>query len=297
VALEVLRPINVKTIPEKPKRDTTMEIIRHSRHNGNISKAERVASVVGGGVLTWYGLRRKSPAGYALAAIGGDLMRRGATGHSFFYEAIGVRTRQDGQGANVSVPYELGVRVDRIVTVNKAREEIYRFWRQLENLPRFMRHLQSVKDLGFGRSHWVATGPAGRTVEWDAEILTEKEHELISWRSLAGSGVQNAGSVHFRDARGGRGTEVSVELQYNPPGGLVGATVAKLFGEEPTRQIAEDLSRFKALMEAGEVPTTRGQSQVVKNSDLRAERKQSDDQVRRESEHSFPASDAPSSNR
>jgi uncharacterized membrane protein len=274
-----------------------MEIIRHSRHNENIRKAERVVSVVGGGVLAWYGLRRKSPAGYALAAIGGDLMRRGATGHSFFYEAIGVRTRDLGQGARVSVPYELGVRVDRVITVNKPREEVYRFWRQFENLPRFMRHLESVKDLGFGRSHWVAKGPAGRTVEWDAEIITEKENELISWRSLEGSDVQNAGSVHFRDARGGRGTEVAVELQYNPPGGLVGATVAKLFGEEPTKQIAEDLHRFKALMEAGEVPTTEGQPRVVKQAHLKAERKQSDEQVRRESEHSFPASDAPSSNR
>jgi uncharacterized membrane protein len=274
-----------------------MEIIRHTRHNENISKAERVASVVGGGVLAWYGLRRKSPAGYALAAIGGDLMRRGTTGHSFLYEAIGVRTRNPGQGANVSVPYELGVRVDRVVTVNKPREEVYRFWRQFDNLPRFMRHLESVKDLGFGRSHWVAKGPAGRTVEWDAEILVEKENELISWRSLEGSGVQNAGSVHFRDARGGRGTEVGIELQYNPPGGLVGATVARLFGEEPTKQIAEDLHRFKALMETGEVPTTCGQPQVVKDADVKAERKQSDEQVRRESEHSFPASDAPSSNR
>ena len=100
-----------------------------------------------------------------------------------------------------------------------------------------------------------------------------------------------------RDARGGRGTEVAIELQYNPPGGLVGATVAKLFGEEPTKQIAEDLHRFKALMETGEVPTICGQPQVVKNADVKAERKQSDEQVRRESGHSFPASDAPSSNR
>src|SRR5438477_5049613 len=173
-----------------------MEIIRHTEHNTNMGTVERVASVVGGGVLTWYGLRRRSAAGYAMAALGGDLLRRGATGHSFLYEAIGVRTREIGQGAHVSVPYELGVRVDKVITVNKPREEVYGFWRQFENLPRFMRHLESVKDLGFGRSHWVAKGPAGRTVEWDAEIIMEKANELISWRSLEGSGVQNAGSVH-----------------------------------------------------------------------------------------------------
>ena len=271
-----------------------MEIIRHTEHNTNMGTVERVASVVGGGVLTWYGLRRRSAAGYAMAALGGDLLRRGATGHSFLYEAIGVRTREIGQGAHVSVPYELGVRVDKVITLNKPRAEVYGFWRQFENLPRFMRHLESVKDLGSGRSHWVAKAPAGRTVEWDAEIINEKENELIAWRSLEGSDVPNAGSVRFRDARGGRGIEVAVSLQYNPPGGVVGAVMAKLFGQEPTQQITEDLYRFKALMEAGEIPTVEGQPRIIKKASLKTERKQADEQVRSTSEHSFPASDPPS---
>jgi uncharacterized membrane protein len=273
-----------------------MELIRHYKHTENISKPERVASVVSGGLLAWFGIRRRSAAGYALAAIGGDLIRRGATGHCFVYQTLGVRTAPRHSGA--SVPYELGIRVDKNITVLKPRDEVYRFWRNLENLPRFMKHLESVRELDGNRSHWIAKAPAGRTVEWDAEIINEKEGELIAWRSLAGADVDSAGSVKFEDARGGRGTVVKVELQYNPPAGVVGAAVAWLFGEEPTQQIAEDLRRFKALVEAGEILTTEGQPAVVKKSRaLKQERQNADDQVAITSESSFPASDAPSWNR
>jgi uncharacterized membrane protein len=144
--------------------------------------------------------------------------------------------------------------------INKAPEELYRFWRNFENLPRFMNHLESVTPLGGDRSHWVAKAPAGARVEWDAEVYNEKENELIAWRSLEDADVNNAGSVRFRRAPNGRGTEVKVVLNYEPPGGKIGAAIAKLFGEEPGQQIEEDLHRFKQLMEAGEVPTTAGQS-------------------------------------
>jgi uncharacterized membrane protein len=112
---------------------------------------------------------------------------------------------------------------------------------------------------GEGRSHWVAKAPAGTTVEWDAEVYNEKENEMIAWRSLEGSQVDNAGSVHFTPAPGGRGTQVRVVLKYDPPAGVIGAAVARLFGESPAQQIDEDLRRFKQLMEAGEVATTTGQ--------------------------------------
>ncbi|HXE56657.1 MAG TPA: SRPBCC family protein, partial [Gemmatimonadales bacterium] len=141
----------------------------------------------------------------------------------------------------------------RTITIGRPAEEVYRFWRDLENLPRFMSHLDSVRVLDQRRSHWVARAPAGRTVEWDAEIVEDRAGELIAWRSLEGADVPNSGSVRFTPAPGGRGTEVRVQLQYQPPGGAVGAAVAKLFGEEPGQQVASDLRRLKQVIETGEV--------------------------------------------
>jgi uncharacterized membrane protein len=145
-----------------------------------------------------------------------------------------------------------GIKVEHTITVNRPREEVYHFWRQLENLPRFMDHLESVTVLDEDRSHWVAKAPAGTKVEWDASIQDEIENELIAWRSLPGSDIDNAGSVHFLPA--GEGTEVRVVLSYDPPAGRVGAAVAKLLGEEPEQQVEQDLRRFKQVMEAVETP-------------------------------------------
>jgi uncharacterized membrane protein len=124
----------------------------------------------------------------------------------------------------------------------------------VENLPRIMRHLDSVKGTGGNRSHWVAKAPLGLSVEWDAEVHNQRPNELIAWRSLEGSQVDTAGSVHFRRTPGGRGTEIQVVLKYDPPGGKVGAGLARLLGESPEQQIEEDLRRFKQLMETGERP-------------------------------------------
>jgi uncharacterized membrane protein len=143
--------------------------------------------------------------------------------------------------------------VRKSIVVNSTPEELYQFWHDFENLPRFMRHLESVRVTGGGRSHWVAKAPAGTTVEWDAEITDDRPGELIAWRSLEGADVDNAGSVRFERAPGGRGTIVKVEIDYSPPGGLVGAAVAKLFGEEPAQQVDADLRRFKQVIETGEV--------------------------------------------
>jgi uncharacterized membrane protein len=206
-----------------------------------------------------------------MAAVGGFMVFRGATGHCNVYQALGMHT-DHRRGRNRGVPYELGIRVDKSVTINKPRAEVYRFWRNFENLPRFMRHLESV---------------------------TEVENQLIAWQSLENSTVENAGSVHFEDAPGGRGTVVRIELQYNPPGGTLGAIVAKLFGEEPNQQIGEDLWRFKNLMEAGEIPTTEGQPHGERTPVMKAIEKKPRstwrrDRVMEASEESFPASDAPS---
>jgi uncharacterized membrane protein len=151
-----------------------------------------------------------------------------------------------------------GIHVEESVTVNRSLPAVFRFWRNLENLPTFMKHLESVSEREGGITHWIARGPAGMRVEWDARIINEIDDKLIGWQSLEGSSISTAGSVNFRETP--RGTEVRVHLQYNPPAGRLGAAVAWLFGEEPNLQVREDLRRFKQLIETGEVPTTEGQS-------------------------------------
>lgn len=151
-----------------------------------------------------------------------------------------------------------GYRVVEATTINRSIDDVYGFWRGFQNLPRFMRHLESVEILGERRSRWRARGPAGLKVEWEAQMTEDRPNEQISWRSLPGSKVDNSGTVRFRSAPGARGTEVRVELEYRPPAGGVGRNVAWLFGEEPAQQIHEDLHRFKQLMETGEIPLSDG---------------------------------------
>jgi uncharacterized membrane protein len=147
--------------------------------------------------------------------------------------------------------------VNKSIVINASAEELYQFWRDLENLPRFMRYLESVQVTGEGRSHWVAKAPGG-SVEWDAEVTEDRPNQLIAWRSLEGSEVETSGSVRFEPAVGGRGTVVHVQLDYNPPGGAVGALFAKLFGEDPDGQMQIDLRRFKQVIELGEIVVSDG---------------------------------------
>jgi uncharacterized membrane protein len=224
----------------------------------NVGGTERLISGIGGGLLVGYGLKSRSLRGFSLALLGGALVYRGVSGHSNLYSALGINTAP-ATNPNVSVRGGAGIKVDKSILINKSPEELYGFWREVENLPRFMNHLESVRSISGDRSHWVAKAPAGTTVEWDAEIYNEKENELIAWRSLENADVPNAGSVHFTPVAGGRETEVKVSLKYDPPGGIVGSAVARLFGENPEQQISEDLHRFKQVMETGEIPTTAGQ--------------------------------------
>jgi uncharacterized membrane protein len=152
------------------------------------------------------------------------------------------------------------VRVEHVVTVNRNIHDVYAFWKDFENFPRFMRHLASVERIDERHSRWRARGPAGLKVEWDAETLEDRADEWIAWRSLPGSRVENSGSVRFSPAPGARGTEVRVQLQYTPPGGAFGRGLAWLFGEEPDIQVKDDLRRFKQLMETGEIPISEGPS-------------------------------------
>ena len=143
------------------------------------------------------------------------------------------------------------------VTINRPRQEVYEFWRDFAHLPTFMIHLQAVTSSGDRRSHWIANGPAGR-VEWDAETIEDRPGEIIAWRSLEGSDVPNGGSVRFTNAPADRGTEVHVDLHYDPPAGKAGAMVATLLGEEPHQQLRDDLRRLKQVMETGEVVRSDG---------------------------------------
>jgi uncharacterized membrane protein len=228
-----------------------MEIAEEVRSK-NLGSPERWISIVTGAAAAAYGLTRRSVGGAVTAALGGALLFRGATGHCPMYHALGMTTadEQANQVRNTFVPYGRGIRVEKSVTVSASPAQIYSFWRDFENLPLFMSHLESVRVIDEKHSHWVARAPLGRSIEWDAEIINEIPNELIGWRSVSGSQVDNAGSVHFTRAIGNRGTEVKVILRYDPPGGSLGAVVAKLFGEDPAQQVQEDLEAFKEIVEA-----------------------------------------------
>jgi uncharacterized membrane protein len=227
----------------------------------NVGSAERWASIVGGGAMAALGLVRGGPVGLAAALVGGGLIQRGATGNCMVYSALGVNTARDKGSQPVRIAAGRGKKIVQSVTIMRPQDELYRFWRNFENLPEVMTHLKSVTVASETQSHWVASAPFGKIVEWDAEIYTERKNELIGWRSLAGSQVDTAGSVHFRPAPGNRGTEVTVTLKYDPPAGKIGAAIASLFGQSADAHVKEDLRRFKQIMEAGEAPTIEGQPQ------------------------------------
>src|SRR5437660_3540672 len=194
----------------------------------NVGGVERLACAIAGGALAAYGLRRRSAGGLILTLAGAALLHRGGTGHCNTYQALGITTAHasDHNPSEHDRDVARDVHVEKLIIIDKSPEELYRFWRDFENLPRFMDHLESVNSVGFNRWHWVAKGPVGTRAEWDAEIYNEKPNELIAWRSLDGT-ITNAGSVRFEPALGERGTQVKVILNYNAPGGKVSALLAK----------------------------------------------------------------------
>lgn len=218
-------------------------------------------------------LSRKRPSGWLWTRVAGDLMDLAMLGSALNSRksdrgrviaslvAVGGVTYLDcvtalalSRADRAAAPSrELGEGVTHTVTINRPLDQVYAFWRNLENLPTFMSHLKSVQVTDDRRSHWTAIGPANRPIEWDAEITEDRPNELISWRSAPGADVPNAGTVRFAPAPGGRGTEVHVYMQYAPPAGKVGALAAKLMGKDPAHQVATDLRRFKQVMELGQV--------------------------------------------
>jgi uncharacterized membrane protein len=210
----------------------------------NVGRTERVASGVAGGVLLGYALRRRRLRAL-LVPVGVGLLRRAAIGHCEINAALG---RNSAVGDPTWAPGRSqrgeGTRIEQAVIIARTREELFQFWRRFDNLPRFMDNLEAVTILDPRRSHWVAKGPSGARIEWDAEIDHEVPDELISWRSLPGSDVEQRGTVQFTPAHGGS-TEVRIVLRDD--------AVAHLLGADPERQVADDLRRFKQVMEAGEV--------------------------------------------
>lgn len=228
----------------------------------NVNGPERVASALAGSALVGFGLKQGGILGAAMSVLGGEMLFRGATGHCHVYDAAGIDTtsetaRQRGPFGKKALSGL--VKVKRSVTINKSPAELYTFWKHFENLPGFMNHLKAVNVIDERRSHWIAKSPVGDTVEWDAEITSDEPNEHIGWKSVEGSEIANSGMVQFRPTID-RGTEISVDLSYESPGGKIGSLIAKLFGEEPEQQVAEDLRRFKRLMETGEIITVKGQT-------------------------------------
>jgi uncharacterized membrane protein len=221
------------------------------RAGRNLSDVEKWVSLAAGAGLAVYGLTRARKGGWMLAALGGMLVERGTTGHCRLYHALGMNTAGTGEDTRQALGGSAGTHVEESVSINRPISELYRFWRNLENLPRFMHHLESVERITDTLSRWRAKGPGGTIVEWNAEIINEVPDQVIGWRSIEGSDVVSAGSVNFDTAPGGA-TRVRVRLQYSPPGGKVGAVFARLMGRDAATEIREDLQRFKQLIEAGE---------------------------------------------
>ncbi|GAB4460138.1 MAG: SRPBCC family protein [Armatimonadaceae bacterium] len=226
----------------------------------NVAMPERIVSGLAGTALTvWAVTQRRGIEGALLAATGGYLAFRGVTGHCPGYHALRTGTVRHSDKPGTAIPHGQGIKVEEAVAIMKPAEELYNFWRKFENLPHFMNHLESVTEYDEKRSHWKAKGPFGSSVEWDAEVINEIPGELIAWRSVDEAEVPNAGSVRFQSLPEGHGTKLTVTLEYNPPAGKLGAAIAALFGEEPHLQVKDDLRRFKSLMEAGVIPTVKGQ--------------------------------------
>jgi len=225
---------------------------RHKDKGDALGTTERVISGVAGVALMVLTLRTKRLRPF-LFPVATGLIAKAFTGRPAKQKSGSRTGRGDGSTPVASVGRGQGIKVEESVTINRPVLEVYRFWRNFENLPRFMDHLESVAVIDETRSHWVAKGPVGTRVEWDAVIHNEVDDELIAWRSLPGSEVKNAGSVHFTPTVNGTGTDVRVVLSYEPPAGKLGAAVARLLGEEPTKQVADDLRRLKQVMDSGDV--------------------------------------------
>lgn len=255
-----------------PGRMNRLIGVEDSRQNRVVMRAMGVRELAGApGILD-----RPRPSSFLFARVAGDALDLGLLGAALRAKGS-TRARVVAAAAAVAGVTVLdvmasaktsrsadpttgqgAVRARGAITVNRSPDEVYRFWRDVENLPRFMAHLESVRAQGGLRSHWVARAPAGGTVEWDAEVVEDVPGTLVAWRSLEGAEVPNSGTVRLASAPGEGATEVRVDVEYHPPLGAVGAAAARLFGEDPVQQIKDDLRRFKQVVETGDVVRSDG---------------------------------------
>lgn len=231
---------------------------RDQHRRQNVGRAERWASAGVGAGLLLAGLKRGSWGGWLLAAGGAALIYRGASGYCGCYQLLGYDTSETRNPAT-AVAARQGRKIERSIAINRPPEELYEAIIDSEYLPRLLGHVTSILPLEDGRARWRAKGPLGSELTWDAQVIRDRPNQMISWRSLDGSDVETAGSVHLRPLPVGRGTEVRVSLKYNPPGGKLAAGVADFLGQGLDAEVRDDLRRFKQLMETGELPTTEGQ--------------------------------------
>jgi uncharacterized membrane protein len=213
----------------------------------NVGDMERILSMAAGAGLAGLALARRRWDSLLLGAIGAGFLWRGYTGRCQCYAALGINTADHNPAT--AVPAQQGVKIEKTIKIHRPPEELYRFWRNLENLPQIMRHLKKVEPIDSLHSHWVAKGPFGKEVEWDAEIINERADDLIAWRSLPGGQIDTAGSVRFNRTADG-GTELTLSMKYNPPAGKIGAQIAEWLGDGLELKLDEDLSRFKGTMES-----------------------------------------------
>jgi uncharacterized membrane protein len=212
----------------------------------NVNQVERCASIAGGIALVVAGLSRRTFPGLLMAVVGGLFVARGLGGHCKLYQSIGVSTADTRSSG---VPGHTGQKIEKTIQIVCPPAEVFRFWRNLENLSEFMENIESIRVLDDRRSHWIVRGPAGRLIEWDAEIVNEHPDEMISWQTLPGADVQSAGTVRFSPAEEGKSTLLRVVLEFHPPAGLVGTSLARLFKKDPNVQLDKDLIRLKHVLE------------------------------------------------
>ena len=221
----------------------------------NVGITEREVSIVAGALAGWMALRDPlSFRGIVMGGLAFGLIKRGLSGHCALYESLGLDSRKalDQSTAEPEEYSQKAIHVEESITINKSADDLYAFWRNLENLPKFMEHVKEVRTIDDKHSHWKTRGPMSFNVDWDAEIINDEPGNLIAWQSVGEAEVDNAGSVRFVPVDGG-GTEIKVTLDYIPPAGLIGHYVAKLLGEDPSTQCRNDLQRLKHLIEASPI--------------------------------------------
>lgn len=236
---------------------------RDAADSENVARGERWASVLAGSALAVYGLDRRDRPGAAMALLGAVLLYRGATGRCPAYSALGVSTAHREQDRE-TMPHEPtsraavfrasdALKIEESIAVNRAPEELYALWKEPANLPRFMDWIERVEPIDALHARWIANGPAGTSISWVAEVINDVPNSILAWKSVDDADIRNAGSVHFRRTADGLGTEVTLIVEWLPPGGRAGMIVARLLGAAPERRVRQGLEKFKEMAEADRV--------------------------------------------